>query len=194
MTSPKAEELFLQNEKLIYHILKRYRSSLSKYLFEELEGEARVGLWKACRTFKPEKGFLFSTYATRVIKNQIKMFLRYYFNDCRRIPDSKVIGLDELIGEDGDVSLHEAIGVDLDLAGDLQTRQVLESLGQPVRLTVAGYTQQEISSITGLSQSTVSRELTRSQNVLLREFGSDLAVGRVGRTNLRRPKREARSS
>ena len=193
MTSPKAEELFLQNEKLIYHLLKRYRSSLSKDLFEELEGEARVGLWKACRTYKPEKGFLFSTYAIPVIKNQIKMFLRYYFNGCRY---SKVIDLDELIGEDGDVSLHEAIGVDLDLAGDLQTRQVLESLGQPVRLTVAGYTQQEISSITGLSQATVSRELTRSQNVLLREFGSDLAVGRVGRTNLRRPKsvREARSS
>ena len=37
---------------------------------------ANIALWKACCTFNSEKGFKFSTYAYRVICNDILLYLR----------------------------------------------------------------------------------------------------------------------
>lgn len=67
------EELYLENSKLIFGVLKRkYPWALNDEDFQQI---ARIGLWAACTTFNDDLG-TFSTYAGRCIDNEIKGTIR----------------------------------------------------------------------------------------------------------------------
>ena len=67
------EELYLENSKLIFGVLKRkYPWALNDDDFQQI---ARIGLWVACTTFNGDLG-TFSTYAGRCIDNEIKREIR----------------------------------------------------------------------------------------------------------------------
>ena len=67
------EELYLANENLVYHILKKYFSD--KFFDEDLQQIGKMALWKACICFDSERG-KFSSYACMCIHNDIAMELR----------------------------------------------------------------------------------------------------------------------
>lgn len=67
------DRLIKHNLRLVAHIVKKYNGAAEA---EDLIGQGTVGLIKAIRTFKPEKGVQVSTYAARCIENEILMFLR----------------------------------------------------------------------------------------------------------------------
>lgn len=68
------EEFFNKNTKLAYWYLNRYFPLLA--YDEDIQQEALLGLWKACLTYKADKGIQFTTYAGFCIRNQVLMLLR----------------------------------------------------------------------------------------------------------------------
>lgn len=79
-------QLIENNLGLVFHIARRYRSSY--FALDELVSVGSIGLVKAARTYRSERGVLFSTYAGRCITNEILMFLR------QNLKHLKVLSLD----------------------------------------------------------------------------------------------------
>ena len=68
------EELILLNEPLVYSIAARFKDRGADQ--SDIIETGMVGLVKALRTFDPERGYAFSTYAVPLIFGEIRRFLR----------------------------------------------------------------------------------------------------------------------
>lgn len=74
-----SKELYEKNVALVVHIVKKFMATLEPkgyFQFDDLFQEGSIGLWKAAKSFKQEKGYKFSTYAGRCITNQILIMVR----------------------------------------------------------------------------------------------------------------------
>lgn len=157
------EELYFENEALVYHVLhKKFPMSRFDDDFQQI---AKLGLWKACLRYDETKS-KFSTYAVPCIANQIKMELRKMGRKPIEVSlEALVKDTDEnsetltisgmLIGEQ-DVGFVDTIWVDKELT-DRQKR----ILG----LLYAGMVQADIAREIGISQTMVSREVTKIRNI-----------------------------
>lgn len=67
------EERFHKNIKIAYKITQHYRFCGIEY--EDLKQICLYGLWKAVLTYKEDKN-AFTTYAYRVIQNEVNQYLR----------------------------------------------------------------------------------------------------------------------
>jgi RNA polymerase sporulation-specific sigma factor len=76
------------NIKLVHSVCQKFTGE-----YEDLFQIGCIGLIKAAKTFKEEKGYAFSSYAIPIIRNEILMSLRK-----KRVV---TISLDEPIREDG---------------------------------------------------------------------------------------------
>lgn len=77
------EQRYKENEKLVYYVLKK--SFPAMLTDEDIVQEAKIGLWKACISFRQEKGCQFSSYAYKVIYNSVLSALNkrsHYFEEC----------------------------------------------------------------------------------------------------------------
>lgn len=73
-TEEEAEEVARDNEKLVYYVANRFRST--GISIDELSSVGFFGYAKAIKTFDKKRGIKFSTYAINVIKNEICYYLR----------------------------------------------------------------------------------------------------------------------
>jgi len=73
-TDEEAEEIAVENEKLVYYVANRFRST--GISIDELSSVGFLGYAKAIKTFDKNRNVKFSTYAINVIKNEICYFLR----------------------------------------------------------------------------------------------------------------------
>jgi RNA polymerase sigma factor (sigma-70 family) len=69
------ERLLHQHEPLVHFIARRQWSGQADYA--DLIQEGRVGLWQAILRYEPERGFSFSTYAGRAIRNRVWRAVRW---------------------------------------------------------------------------------------------------------------------
>lgn len=167
--NPEArKEFFNHNIRLVHHIVKKY--SNTSFDYDDLFQTAAMGLWKAINTFDPQRGFQFATYASRVMNNEILMLLRRN-NKCPLIDDIRVTSMQSVLSTDWDgntLTLEEIIsdGTEIDdelLGSELQAElEAFVSTYNPrnveiVKLHIQGKTQKRIASMTGISQSYVSR-------------------------------------
>ncbi|PFP29416.1 hypothetical protein COJ96_10960 [Bacillus sp. AFS073361] len=142
--------------------------------FKDFFQEGSIGLWKACHTYKPEKGNTFSTYAGRCIQNEILMYLR---REGRKIASatldaeipSKDNGLDtetfkDLIEDKFDTE-DEVMANDLkdffyneaNLQFSKKRREHVEEREREIYdLLMQGYKQTEIKVMLGVSQRVVA--------------------------------------
>ena len=67
------EKLINHNLRLVAHIVKKFNNSLEA---DDLISVGTIGLVKAIDSYKPIKGVLLSTYASRCIENEILMLIR----------------------------------------------------------------------------------------------------------------------
>ena len=86
------ERMIIDNMPLAVFIAQRYSDTGME--LDDLIGTAYMGLCRSVKYFKEEKGYCFSTFAKKVICNEIHMALRK-FNKTR-----KEISLYEKIGDD----------------------------------------------------------------------------------------------
>lgn len=149
-----AEELYLANERLAHWVLAKYYSR--RQMDEDLQQVARLGLWKACVGFKEDFGFTFSSYASRVMLNE----LNNYFRDEHRLlrDNYSDISLSTVVGDNGmtlEMALPGDTGVQfMDLKGFWESLTSRER--KIVRMLMDGLTNREIGKNMGVSNQRIS--------------------------------------
>ena len=153
------EELYFKNEALVYHVLhKKFPMSRFDDDFQQI---ARLGLWKACLRYDETKG-KFSTYAVPAIENEIKMELRKMSRKPIEtsldalIMDTSGLTISEICMGEQDVGFIDTIWVDKELT-DRQKRIL--------SLLYDGMVQADIAREIGISQTMISREVTKIRNI-----------------------------
>ena len=153
------EELYFKNEALVYHVLhKKFPMSRFDDDFQQI---ARLGLWKACLRYDETKG-KFSTYAVPAIENEIKMELRKMSRKPIEtsldalIMDTSGLTISEICMGEQDVGFIDTICVDKELT-DRQKRIL--------SLLYDGMVQADIAREIGISQTMISREVTKIRNI-----------------------------
>lgn len=152
------EELFIENENLIYHVLKTHFPMY--YFDEDIRQIGAIGLWKACKKYDLHVS-KFSTYACLCIKNEILHHLRIQ-NAKRRHLDIPLRSIDEILKNANDISLGDTIvGMEdidyIDWDGFWNSLSLNEK--KIVYLRMNGYNQKEIGRILGVSRSLINRIL-----------------------------------
>ena len=89
------ENLILQNKPLINFVIKKMGLN---YNLEECYSIGEEALIKATKTFDENKGYKFSSYATKCIQYELSNYLRYKTTEKRK-QDDFLISLDEEIDE-----------------------------------------------------------------------------------------------
>lgn len=151
------EQVILGNIGIVGKVLKSLNLSLYD---DDLYATGIVGLVKSVNTFDDEKGYKFSSYAMRVVRNEILMTLRkkriyvaFSLDDKANLGNGEEVSYLDMIS-DGMVFEEQVVA-------EMAAGQVISSLTtreqKIVDLMLNGKTQLEISQIIGISQSQVSR-------------------------------------
>lgn len=171
--------LIEHNLRLVAHIAKKYAKSEQE--MEEYISIGTIGLIKAINSFKDNKGFKISTYASKCIDNEILMNIRATKKQNAEISLNTVIGTDK---DGNDMELADTI--DEGSKGAIETiynkamvKQVITFIKEKLperekyimscRYGIDGKkykTQQEIADELGISRSYVSRIETKVQKKL----------------------------
>ena len=169
------DRLIRHNLRLVAHIAKKYYAADTP---EDLISTGSIGLIKAVNTFDPARGIKFSTYASRCIENEMRM----QFRRQRRVPP--MVSLQEPLeaGQDGGLTLMDAIPDDVPLQESLEQRDLARRLsarlsrlparerqGLALRYGLGGaapHTQLQVAQKLGLSRSYISRLESRALNLL----------------------------
>ena len=164
-------ELILHNVKLVMYEVKK-RFGFTGFDVEDLVSVGNIGLIKAVETFDREKGFNFSSYATRCIDNEILMYLNKSRSEkVDTSLDKPVVG-----GHDDDeMDIMDTIKDDTDIVNEWLAKERFQIIREAVeKLPEQGreiiklyfgfynnktYTQNEISRILSISQSEVSKKI-----------------------------------
>ena len=164
-------ELILHNVKLVMYEVKK-RFCFTGFDVEDLVSVGNIGLIKAVETFDREKGFNFSSYATRCIDNEILMYLNKSRSEkVDTSLDKPVVG-----GHDDDeMDIMDTIKDDTDIVNEWLAKESFQIIREAVeKLPEQGreiiklyfgfynnktYTQNEISRILSISQSEVSKKI-----------------------------------
>ena len=162
-------KLIEHNLRLVVFLAKKYENT--GFDIEDLVSIGSIGLIKGINTYKVDKNIKLATYVSRCISNEILMFLRK--NKKKRME----ISLEETLNYDAEgntLSLEDVLGTDEDLvANDYEKKidmmflqQELNNLTEREKLIMTlryglnnteEYTQKEVASMLGISQSYISR-------------------------------------
>ena len=148
------EELYLANERLAHWILAKYY--YRRQMDEDLQQVARLGLWKACIGFKEGSGFTFSSYASRVMLNELSNYFRDASRTCR--DNYSDISLSTIVSDDG-MTLEMALPGDMDVQFmDLNGfwKSLTSKEKKIVTMLMQGLTNREIGKNIGVSNQRVS--------------------------------------
>lgn len=172
-------KLIEHNLRLVAHIAKKYEGKGQE--MEELISIGSIGLIKAINSFKGEKNYKISTYASKCIENEILMHIRTTKKQKSEVSMNTIIGTDK---DGNDMELVDTIDSDQKDAIDtiynkMVTVQVKEFIKNKLperekyimtlRYGLDGNipkTQQQIADELGISRSYVSRIETKVQNKL----------------------------
>lgn len=161
--------LIEHNLRLVVFIAKKFENC--RETLEDLVSIGSIGLIKGINTYKIDKNIRLATYASRCISNEILMFIR------KNKKRNKDISLEDALtydGEGNELHLEDIVGTTEDLVYKEYEKMVdIESLKKYIetlderdkRIMIMRYglnkgeeyTQKEVASILGISQSYISR-------------------------------------
>lgn len=167
-----ADKTIRNNERLIYHIIKRYFHWLEHD--EDAIQCARIGMFKAWKTFDVDKGYQFATYATKVILNEVRMYMR----SNGKFRKNEVCHLEDVIAkdDDGNVSTlgdHIPCPKSYEMYNcEIDYKKIESQLSDRDKTIIhyldLGYNQNDIGEILGISQSYASRLINHLKAKLIR--------------------------
>lgn len=152
---------FESNMPLVTNTYKKYFSRLSRYK-DDLMQCGYIGLWQACNKFDESKGYNFSTFAVRCIKNEMAQFLRkelkhwYYCTDY------------VITNEEGDkIDILEIFGDEKDIK-DAEDKFFIDNAlnvknGHILKMYFNGDTLQQIGDKLGITHQAVSKIIKESR-------------------------------
>ena len=162
-------KLIEHNLRLVVFIAKKYETNLDT--LEDLVSIGTIGLIKGINTYKIDKNIRLATYASRCISNEILMYLR---KNKKRVGDvsfeealsfdgeGNELHLEDIIGTGDDVTYKEYekmtdISLLKDKLEELNPRDKQIMIMRYGLYNTKEYTQKEVASILGISQSYISR-------------------------------------
>lgn len=163
------DKLIEHNLRLVVFLAKKYENT--GYDIEDLVSIGSIGLIKGINTYKADKNIKLATYVSRCISNEILMFLRK--NKKKKVEvsleetlnydaEGNTLALEDVLGTDEDIVL-ENVSKKQDakyLASELNMLNDREKLIMTLRYGLNNtkeYTQKEVATILGISQSYISR-------------------------------------
>ena len=170
--------LVVHNLRLVLHEVTNRFSSVS-YDKQDLVSVGIIGLINAINSFDLNKGYEFSTYASRCVDNEILMFLRKIKKDINLESFEETIFTDN----NGDtVKLEDTISDDINLFDDYEKKEFYKSIRElvmqlperdkKIMMMHFGfsnnktYSQKEIAEILNMSRSNVSTIVNKNLNIL----------------------------
>lgn len=173
--------LIEHNLRLVAHVVRKYDSSGED--MEDLISIGTIGLIKAIKTYKDDKGVRLATYASRCIENEVLMYLRSIKKVKNEVSIYDPIGYDK---EGNEISLIDVLTTDNEIVeiieAKLQEEKVRENLGvlsqqerQVIEMRYGLFnglkeTQKEIAKKLGISRSYVSRIEKRALKKLINKI------------------------
>ena len=162
-------KLIAHNLRLVVFLAKKYEGTGEN--LEDLVSIGSIGLIKGINTYKVDKNIKLATYVSRCIRNEILMFLR---KNKRR---SLEVSLEDTLNYDNEgntLNLEDVVGTDSELVEDTYIKKLdqhyleaeLNKLNDREKLIMTlryglnksdEYTQKEVASMLGISQSYISR-------------------------------------
>ena len=162
-------KLIEHNLRLVVFLAKKYEST--GYDLEDLVSIGSIGLIKGIETYKPDKNIRLATYASRCIANEILMYIRK--NKKRKAEvsledainydaEGNELHLEDILGTDATVVFDEfSLKVDKELLKKelvkLNPREKQKMVYRYGLNNTEEYTQKEVASMLGISQSYISR-------------------------------------
>lgn len=163
------DKLIEHNLCLVVFLAKKYENT--GYDIEDLVSIGSIGLIKGINTYKADKNIKLATYVSRCISNEILMFLRK--NKKKKVEvsleetlnydaEGNTLALEDVLGTDEDIVL-ENVSKKQDakyLASELNMLNDREKLIMTLRYGLNNtkeYTQKEVATMLGISQSYISR-------------------------------------
>ena len=151
-----------ENHNLIYNIIYKYHWEL-----EETYDLCAIGLCRAAMTYDDTKGVKFSSYAYICMRNEVMNQFRKSQAQKRNV---LLQSLDANIVDTEVCTLHDIVSNGLSAEDELvllNINDLNKKELKAVKLASAGHNTTEIGRIMNISQSYVSRLLTKAQNKLL---------------------------
>ncbi len=158
-----------RRECLIKNNIRLAISVAQKFSYEEdYESLAMIGLIKASDTFDLDKGINFATYATRVIQNEILMYIR----NCKRHNIQAISFETVIVGTEETLTVKELLSYEDDQLIRLEQAEQTKELHKVIcslpdreckiicqlyGIGEESHTQKEVAEQLGISQSYVSR-------------------------------------
>lgn len=159
------EELYEENQSLVWFTLKKYFPSLK--VDEDILQVCRIGLWQACAEYYPEKGAKFSTFAVK----GIFMAVRRYIRDCCK-PQIAALPLDDFVSPNSRLLVEETVGKeDEHPALEDMMKRLTPTQRLMVTMRSAELSVYDIGDALGCTPQYVSQELRRARKTIERFLG-----------------------
>ena len=134
-TEENLQSILDQNYKLVSSIVIKYQSQAkykANYDLDDLMQEGMMGLITAIERFDPDKGYMFSTYATHWIRQSVTRFadnnsgaVRIPIHRLQKIRALKLLAQKEGLGEEDYKSIAKASGYSVEKVQELLTDDLL---------------------------------------------------------------------
>ncbi len=174
-------KLVEHNLRLVAHVVRKYDSSGED--MEDLISIGTIGLIKAIKTYKPDRGVKLATYSARCIENEVLMHLRNIRKLRQEVSIYDPIGYDK---EGNEISLMDILTADSDILEEIEAKMQGEKVkdkmdalsGREREVIEMRYgifnglkeTQRDIARKLGISRSYVSRIEKKAVNKLIKEI------------------------
>ena len=162
------DKLIEHNLRLVVFLAKKYSNN---YDLEDLVSIGTIGLIKGIETYKLDKNIRLATYASRCITNEILMYIRKNKNRCKEISFEDALNHDS---EGNKLTLEDVIGTSENYVHDnIKDKFDKEQLTKEISTMpkrdkeiityryglgqTKEYTQKEVATMLGISQSYISR-------------------------------------
>lgn len=179
------EELFNDNNKLVHHVIHNKFQGLQTYIpgheYEDIVQIGNIGLWKACKTFDFNKNIKFSTYAIKIITNEILMAIR---KSNKNSVLNNSLSLNNIINDDGGETefgdmlisnnpINDFIISDLKIYIYNKYKNSKKKINIITSYVFENLSQCEIGRKYGYSQAQISRILKEFKFYIKKDFGED---------------------
>ena len=162
----KQEELFVQNEKLVYFVLNKILREIPNFKMykDDMMQQGFLGLLRACRNFDKDKGNKFSTYASKTIKGYMYKYIEKELRS-RRKHRLQFVSLETEVNEKTTLA-DTIVSEPYETPWIFTDKRLTDKQLLVCKLLYEGYNQTEIGKELGCSQVQISRIIKQIKSIL----------------------------
>lgn len=170
-------ETIKENMGLVYKVInEQYYDKKYEFTKEDMVQTGLLALYKAIQTFDEDKDIKFSTFAIKVIKNDLLKFATRDYKKYSGVINDTETSLNSTIGNDDDnMNMEDRLGVEEDFS-ELEGSELLsyirehksEKVVKMVMMLSEGYTYEEVGKKLGCSKQYVNSTMKKLAEELSR--------------------------